>query len=478
MNSKTKKGENIRLPVVAGSFYPADPKVLAQEVKHYLDNVPISKVIPERPMGLICPHAGYMYSGPIAAFAYKQIMGKKYEAIMVIAPSHRAYFSGISIDKVDKYQTPLGMVTVDKDFVEGILGKSSLIGYYPQAHIQEHSLEVQLPFLQIVFGEFKLIPIIMGEQEAFVCEELARILSEVIKTKNKDILIIASSDLSHYHPYSQAQELDQRIIDRINAFDPQGLASDLKLHRAEACGGGPIITALLLGKYLGANKAKVIKYANSGDVSGDYSGVVGYVAGVMYKEDKNLVQNSQKKKVGIDLGLTEEEKKILHQIARETIRNYLEGKPLPRFKVEFPSLKEPRGAFVSLHKEGMLRGCIGHLRADQPLYETIKNMAIAAAFDDPRFPPLRLEELDQVEIEISVLTPFKRITDIEEIEIGKHGLYIVRGFYSGLLLPQVAIEYGWDRITFLEHTCNKAGLPKDAWKDKETEIYIFSADVF
>ncbi|HPD61113.1 MAG TPA: AmmeMemoRadiSam system protein B [Thermodesulfobacteriota bacterium] len=468
--------KNIRQPVVAGSFYTANPKVLAQEIKSYLNNVPVGQVISEKPIGLISPHAGYIYSGQVAAFAYKQIEGRRYEAIMIIAPSHQVYFHGASVDTKDGYRTPLGVVPVAKEIVNQIFDKSPLITHYPQAHLQEHSLEVQIPFLQTVVGDFKLIPMVMGDQTIETCQVVARVLANVIK--NHDILVVASSDLSHYHPSDIAQGLDQKVIDRINAFDPQGLALDLRLHKTEACGGGPIITALLIGERLGANKARVVKYANSGDVSGDYSGVVGYAAGVIYKENEQHAKKPGKKQVGVDLGLNEHEKELLHRIARETIKSYLEGKPLPTYQVDSPTLQELRGAFVSLHKEGMLRGCIGHIRADLPLHAIIKEMAIAAAFEDPRFPPLQPEEFDKVEIEISVLTPFKKITDINEIEIGKHGLYIVRGFYSGLLLPQVATEYGWDRVTFLEHACNKAGLPKDAWKEKDTQIYIFSADVF
>ena len=468
--------KDIRQPVVAGSFYTANPKVLAQEIKGYFNNVPAGYIISEKPIGLIAPHAGYMYSGQVAAFAYKQVEGRHYETIMILAPSHRAYFPGASVDTKEGYRTPLGIVPVAHEIVNQIIGKTSLITHYPQAHIQEHSLEVQLPFLQTVLKDFKLIPIVMGDQAIETCEAVARALSDVIK--NHDILVVASSDLSHYHPHAMAQDLDQKVIDRINAFDFQGLASDLKLHKTEACGGGPIITALLLGGYLGANKAKVVKYANSGDVSGDYSGVVGYAAGVIYKEDKKDAKKAGKKELGIDLGLNEKEKELLHRIVKETIKNHLEGKPGPAFNVDSSTLQEPRGAFVTLHKEGMLRGCIGHIRADHPLHATIKDMAIAAAFEDPRFPPLSRKEFDKVDIEISVLTPFKKITDINAIEVGKHGIYIVKGFYSGLLLPQVATEYGWDRVTFLEHTCNKAGLPKDAWKEKDTEIYLFSADVF
>ena len=186
----------------------------------------------------------------------------------------------------------------------------------------------------------------------------------------------------------------------------------------------------------------------------------------------------EEKKVGVDLGLNAEEKKLLHHIARTVIENRTKGKPVPEFKVDAPILKENRGAFVTIQKKGQLRGCIGYIEGRGPLYKTIEEMAEAAAFRDPRFTPVKEKELPELEIEISVLTPLKKITDVNEIEVGKHGIYIKKGWYSGLLLPQVATDYGWDRQTFLEHTCQKAGLPTNAWKEKNMEIYIFSADIF
>jgi len=467
--------KNIRQPVVAGSFYTANPEALSQEIGDYLKNVPSEDAL-ENPMGLIAPHAGYMYSGQVAAYAYKKVEGRTFDAVVVLAPSHRAYFSGASVDDKEGYRTPLGVVSVNRDIAHQIIEQSPLIGHHPQAHTQEHSLEVQVPFLQMTLKDFTLIPLVMGDQDLTTAEKIAQAIADVIKKHN--VLVVASSDLSHYHPYDEAKELDQKVIDHINRYDPQGLASDLRQHKTEACGGGPIITALLIGKHLGANRATVIHYANSGDVTGDHSGVVGYAAGIIYKSNGRKAEKKERRKAGIDLGLKEDEKKQLHQIVRETIKSRLNEKPLPDFTVDSKTLKEPRGAFVSLHKEGTLRGCIGHIKADRPLDETIKDMSIAAAFEDPRFPPLSREEFDRVDIEISVLTPFKKISDIDEIEVGKHGLYMTKEFYSGILLPQVATEYGWDRITFLEHTCTKAGLPKNAWKEKDTEIYIFSADVF
>ncbi len=186
----------------------------------------------------------------------------------------------------------------------------------------------------------------------------------------------------------------------------------------------------------------------------------------------------EEKRVGIDLGLGEQDKKTLHHIARTVIENKARGKAVPEFKVDAPILKENRGAFVTIQKKGQLRGCIGYIEARAPLFKTIEEMAEAAAFRDPRFSPVKERELPELDIEISVLTPLKKIADPNEIEVGKHGIYIKKGWYSGLLLPQVATEYGWDRQTFLEHTCQKAGLPNQAWKEKDIEIYIFSADIF
>lgn len=176
--------------------------------------------------------------------------------------------------------------------------------------------------------------------------------------------------------------------------------------------------------------------------------------------------------------LTDKEKSTLLEIARNAIAAKMNNQEIPEPKIDSENLRMKRGAFVTLKKHGQLRGCIGYIKAYKPLGETVQEMAVAAAFHDPRFPSLKPEELKNLTFEISVLSPFKRIKDINEIEVGKHGLYMVEGYKSGLLLPQVAIEYGWDRETFLKETCYKAGLPLDAWMDNATEIYVFSADYF
>ena len=468
--------KEIREPAVAGAFYPDNPNVLSRDVKRYLENAK-KEMLEGEIVALISPHAGYMYSGQVAAYAYKLIEGKTFDSVVVVAPSHRALFKGASVYDRGGFRTPLGIVPVDVELSKKMMEQRKEIQFLPEAHSQEHSLEVQIPFLQVVLKSFKLVPIVMEPYWSWeTCQYLASAIAEAVKGKR--VLLIASSDLSHFHSYDQAVNLDKVVLSHIDRFDPEGLNRDLKSERCEACGGGPVVTIMLAAKMLGANRGKVLKYANSGDVTGDRSRVVGYGAGVLYKAAGGKEKMKDEKKVGVDLGLKDEEKKTLRHIAKTVIESKVKGKPVPDFKVESPVLKENRGAFVTLQKRGQLRGCIGYIEGHGPLHKTIEKMAEAAAFNDPRFTPVQEKELPELDIEISVLTPLRRITDVNEIEVGKHGIYMKKGWFSGLLLPQVATEYGWDRQTFLEHTCQKAGLPSTAWKEKDTEIYIFSADIF
>jgi len=468
--------KEIREPAVAGAFYPDNPEVLSRDVKRYLENAKKEK-LDGQIVALVSPHAGYIFSGQVAAYAYKLIEGKAFDSVVVVAPSHRALFKGASVYDRGGYRTPLGAVPVDVDLSRKMMGQRKEIQFLPEAHSQEHSLEVQIPFLQVALKSFKLVPIVMEPYWSWEsCQYLASAIAEAVKGKR--VLLIASSDLSHFHSYEEAVKLDKIVLGDIDRFDPEGLNRDLKKSICEACGGGPIISIMLAAKALGANKGRVVKYLNSGDVTGDRSRVVGYGAAVFYKATGGKEKMKDEKRVGVDLGLNQEEKKTLHHIAKTVIENKVKGKPIPDFKIESPILKENRGAFVTIQKRGQLRGCIGYIEGHGPLHKTIEKMAEAAAFNDPRFTPVQEKELPELDIEISVLTPLKRIADANEIQVGKHGIYIKKGWSSGLLLPQVATEYGWERQTFLEHTCQKAGLPSNAWKEKDTEIYIFSADIF
>jgi AmmeMemoRadiSam system protein B/AmmeMemoRadiSam system protein A len=467
--------EEVRKPAVAGSFYPADPQTLARQVRDFLSRAPKEKVAGEI-IALVSPHAGYIYSGQVAAYAFKLVEGMKYDAVVVVAPSHRTYFRGASVYDRGGFETPLGLLPVEKELCQKLKDGSSLIQFVAQAHAQEHSLEVQLPFLQEALGQFNLVPIVIGDQSYSTCEAIGHAIARAINGKR--VLLVASTDLSHFHPYDEAVKRDQVILEDLRAFDPRKLAQDLNSGKGEACGGGPVMAVMIAAKERGANRAQVLKYLNSGDVTGDRSSVVGYAAAVFAQSPQALEKEMGRKKAGISLGLTEEEKKTLRQIAYSTIEGRLRGQKPTKPDALTGTLMEKRGAFVSLHKQGQLRGCIGQIQPTKPLCQIVEEMAVAAAFNDPRFESLTPKELKDIELEISVLTPLQRVKDPKEIEVGKHGLYIKKGFYSGLLLPQVATQYHWDRMTFLEETCRKAGLPRHAWKEKDAEIYLFSADIF
>ena len=469
--------EKIREPVLAGTWYPAAADELRQMIEGFLRRVPPTDV-PRRLTAIISPHAGYVYSGQVAAHAYKLLEKQQIPTVIVLAPSHHARFTGVSVYDRGGFRTPLGVVPLDQDLIAALEKRDQRIRFLPEAHAREHAVEIQLPFLQVVVPGFKLVPLVMGEQDLETCRWLAAALADCIK--DKPVLLVASSDLSHFHSSEEAKRLDQVVLDRVTAFDPEGLLRNLENGQCEACGGGPMAATMLAAQRLGATKSRVLDAANSGNATGDRSRVVGYMAAAFWSDagGSGTARPSEPSKVGVDLGLNAEEKALLHRIARDSIEAKLLGKKAPNLDHLPAGLKENRGAFVTLKKHGELRGCIGRLAADRPLGEVVAEMALAAAFQDPRFNPLRADESKDLEIEISVLTPFKRITSVDEIQVGKHGLLMRRGASSGLLLPQVATDYGWDRTTFLEHTCQKAGLPKDGWKDKATEIYTFSADVF
>ncbi len=472
VEKKAMNTQEIRKAVVAGSWYSGDPEVLRNEINSYLEGAKLSNIDGEI-FALISPHAGYAYSGFTAANAYKQVQGNRYDAVIVLAPSHHEAFSGASVFNKDGYETPLGVIPVEKTIANAIIEADGNIRFTWEGHREEHSLEIQLPFLQVAIPDLKIVPIVLWDYSWENCQRLADAITKAVR--DKKVLLVASSDLYHGNSYDECKATDNLTLSTVLELNPQKLCQDFQDRELMACGAGGIVVAELIAMNLGANKAKIVYQINSNDVTGSKGGyVVGYGAVAIYKESKA----KQEPKIGIDSGLNEEDKKVLLKTARQAIANALANKKNPIVESESPILKEKRGAFVTLTKHGMLRGCIGYVQAIKSLDQTVIEMAQAAAFRDPRFPAITADELDDLEIEISVLTPIREITDINEIEVGKHGIIIERNGYSGLLLPQVATDYGWDRETFLEHTCNKAGLPTDAWKKEGTKIRIFSADVF
>ncbi len=469
--------EKIRESVIAGSWYPGNPQQLTRDILKYVELATVGPIRGQL-KGLIVPHAGYMYSGEVAAHAYKILQKEQFDRVIVVAPSHHAYFQGSSIYHLGGYRTPLGLVPLDRELVDALLQQEGVISCVPQADAQEHSLEIQLPFLQVMLTDFRLTPIIMGEQSMENCEALAAAIAQACLDKR--VLLVASSDLSHFHPYDEAKRLDQVVMDRLETYDVNGLNGSIRRGDCEACGAGPIMTLLMAARQMGANKVKILRYANSGDVTGDKRGVVGYLSAAVISNPgpRPGKDKSGGRKVGVDLGLDKEDKVALHTIAQNAIRKHLLKQPGVESPPPSSKLEEFRGAFVCLKIKGVLRGCIGCIEARGPLYRMVGEMAVQAAFCDPRFAPLTVDELDEIDLEISVLTPFQDIQGPGDFEVGRDGLFIRKGPSSGLLLPQVAVEHGWDRIQFLEWTCQKAGLPKDAWKDSGTRIQRFSADVF
>jgi AmmeMemoRadiSam system protein B/AmmeMemoRadiSam system protein A len=461
------KANEYRPSIHAGTWYPGKESELKDTIQSYL-NQTRGKVGGEV-IALVAPHAGYLYSGPVAAYAYKIVQGLEYDDVIVIGPSHHYGFSGASIDTMAGRITPLGRVEFDLPLARKIMKENKIIRYEPAAHEAEHSTEIQIPFLQTVLKPFQALEIVMGSQDYPTCQALSAAI--VAAAKGKKVLIVASSDLSHYHPQAQAESLDKRVAEAVVDFDPALLAKRLAADSCEACGGGPIVTAMLIARTLGATEAQSLVYATSGNVTGDYTQVVGYLAAAFFKKN-------QPEKVGVDLGLTEKEKTKLKQIARDAIEAAVNGKDLPTVKDLTDNLKADYGIFVTIKEHGNLRGCIGRIIGDQPLYLSCQQMARAAAREDPRFDPVTQRELPELEIEISVLTPLTPVKDFKDIVIGRDGLLIRKGYYSGLLLPQVATEYGWDVTEFLEQTCHKAGLPSGAYRDKDAELYKFSAEVF
>jgi AmmeMemoRadiSam system protein B/AmmeMemoRadiSam system protein A len=487
--AKTDAGQSpadIRKPVVAGRFYPEDVEVLADQVDGFLSQVP-EEPLAGRLIALVAPHAGYVFSGQVAAYAYKQLEEKVFDTVILIGSSHRANFAGASIYDRGGYQTPLGTVPVNGEMAKRLMSLNDEFRHVPQAHTAEHSLEVQLPFLQRVLDDFRILPIVFGPRSSLQeLESMAGAIAQVVGEGQK-VLLVASTDMSHYPPYEEACRVDQATLSVMESFDPQSMAENEahwikenvpELH-CTLCGLNAVMVTMMAAKALGADGVKILKYANSGDVPmGDRGGVVGYCAAAFYQEDgETAVKEMSMEGLGEDL--SHQEQAELLKIAREAIAHGLQGKRYDPPESSYPRLMEMRGAFVTLHKDGGLRGCIGRFQPDIPLNQTVSQMAQAAAFSDRRFSPLAPQELDEIEIEISVLSPLREISSIDEIQLGKHGIWITRGAQSGCFLPQVATETGWSKQEFLEHCCrDKAFLPKDAYLDEDTNIYVFTAQVF
>jgi len=468
--------DNIKYPNVSGQFYPSNKKSLSSQINSFFANVNKDNQISDKEiLALMVPHAGYIYSGQVAAHAFKTIQGREFDVVIILAPSHFYPFSGLSVYREGLFQTPLGDIEIDGQLAQDLISASEKFSYIPQAFEREHSLEVELPFLQKTLKRLKIVPIVVGRLDYSDAQSIAKAIIQA--SKHKKVLLVASTDLSHYHSYQEAVGMDSKVISYIKNLDARGLWQSDAKKECEMCGLNPVLILLNYAKELEL-KPKVLNYANSGDVTGDKSRVVGYVSVAFFRDSHNSTAK-EKNLEGEGEMFNQAQKQRLLEIARQTISEYVSHNKRLDIQEDDPQLNINRGAFVTLHKQGRLRGCIGSFTSNEPICKLISKMAIQSSTEDPRFSPVAKSDLKDIDIEISVLTEPQLIDDWKKIKLGVDGVIVKRGFYSGVFLPQVATETGWDLETFLSQLCSsKAGLPPDCYKNRSTQIYTFQAVVF
>jgi len=477
-----------RQPVVSGSFYPSGSERLRGELTGYFASFrrpdPDAKV-----RAIIVPHAGYVYSGHTAAAGFAAIPSNAvYDNIFLIGVSHRYAFEGAAVFTSGNLVTPLGTLKVNRELGQQLISTNRWFIEKDEAHGPEHSLEVQLPFIQYHFSSPPaIIPILIGTKNTTILKGVASGLQPWFNDRN---LFIISSDFSHYPSYNDAKRVDRLASDAIISCDP-----DLFLRtiiNIESSGTGNLATAMcgwpagLVLLYLAEKSDDLAfrntEYTNSGDSPrGSKDEVVGYNAIVLEKKQALRQDVASGNSTSEPFTLSKAEQNFLIGVAREAISARLDGrKPSHVDEGKLTTrLKEPLGAFVTLTRNGELRGCIGRFTSTDPLWEVVAAMATEAAFGDPRFPALTKNEYPSVQIEISVLGPMRKISSISEIKIGRHGIYIRKGYRSGTLLPQVATERGWTVDQFLGYCArDKVGIGWDGWKDRDAEIFVYEAYVF
>jgi len=455
---------------LAGRWYPGREKELKTMLGGFFKQADTAEI--KHPIAMILPHAGYRWSGPVAAAGLKGIK-RQFKRIIVIGPSHQVYLrDAYSIPPVTHYRTPLGEVKLDREFIAKLL-QHKVFKQVARAHQAEHSVQIEIPLLQFTQSDFKLVPIVAGQCRLAVIQQAAEIISSEL---DEQTLVIASSDFTHYggrfsyEPFKNdipvnLKKLDYGSVDFIKQKDAAGFLQYKARTGITICGDIPIATLLtMLPKEA---KAEVIAYQTSGALENNYANSVSYFAIAFSGEWSDK--------------LTDSDRKELLQLARKTIIYYLAKRKKPKpeelgVKIS-ENMKKNRAAFVTLHKKGQLRGCIGEIFPRHKLYETVIERAISAAVDDPRFSSVKASELKDIDIEISALTPPKEVASWKDIRIGVDGVVLSKGGRRAVFLPQVAPQQGWTLEETLTHLARKAWLPEDAWK-KDATFLTFQAEVF
>ncbi len=468
--------EQVRPADCAGMWYPGEADALSKFVDDLIERAAPNELPSGRPQAIIAPHAGYQYSAPVASMAYKAVKGLSYKRVILLGFSHRysAFQHGIDVPmEYTAYQTPLGKVPLDAEACAALL-KCPLFTSTPGLHRQEHSLELQLPFLQRTIGEFRLVPLMVGELSS---EECTQVASALLPWVGDDTLIVVSSDFTHYGrsfnyvPFTENVAEQLRIQAReaakplLNA-DYDGFVDYLARTTDTICGRRPSLLLMRVLAMQGGASAVRTGFDTSGRMTGDYAGSVTYQSFVFAARELTLPADARG---------------ALLKLARRTAIAHLNKERLEKISpADLPEAARADGAcFVTLENRGVLRGCIGNMEATGPLYEAVIRNAIYAC-QDQRFVdnPVTPAELKDIRIEISYLTPMLLISNPDEVVVGRDGLLVELGPRRGVLLPQVAYSHGWTRREFLAQVCHKAGLPADAWKDPRAHIYSFAAEVF
>ncbi len=400
----------IRKPVVAGQFYPGAPDQLRSMIEGLVDE----KAVKEEVIGLLSPHAGYVYSGPVAGATISRIKFK--DTFIIMGPNHTGSGKPLSIMTEGVWKTPLGEVEIDSELGKRILATSGYLQEDRLAHQYEHSIEVQLPFLQYFKSDIKLVPIILAYASGAIYKEIGKGLARAIKESNRGVVIIASSDMTHYESQESARRKDTQAIEAMLDLNEDELLKRVQELDISMCGYAPAVSLISAAKELGAGEAELVRYQTSGDTSGDYSSVVGY-AGIIIKGARMSP---------------------LVRLAKETVETYVKEGKTPELKELTPEMMERAGVFVSIHKLGELRGCIGTFEpvTSNVAEETIAN-AISSATRDPRFPPIAPNELKDLEYSVDVLTTPEPVDSQDQLDPKKYGVIVQAGFRRGLLLPDL-----------------------------------------
>lgn len=476
----------------AGSWYPKNGQMLRLQIQKYLNDDKSDKIT-DNILAVIMPHAGYQYSGTTAAYAARQIEGRNYSRVIIIGPSHREWLpNNFSIADVKYFKTPLGSVEVDTQFADKLrkLPEYKSLGY--QTHYAEHSIQIELPFLQTVLKDFKIVPIMLGSLDDKTAKELA---SELKPMLEDNTLVVISSDFTHYGdnysymPFPLDNEtknnlakLDMEAVSLIEKKDTSGFSQFMERTHDSICGESGI--RLFLYMLPEDSKPILLNYNTSGAITNDYRNSISYAAMAFTGR-----WNKGKAEVNTDTSLNEDkpkeewnhkERETLLLLAQKSINYFLNNSKIPspeNLGIEINEhLKEKRGVFVTLTENGELRGCIGEIYPTKSLYQAVINQAVNAAFNDPRFHHVSKSELHSLKYEISVLSIPYRVFSWNDIRLGKDGIILMKNGNRALFLPQVAIEQGWTLEETLRHLSMKAGLPPDSWKD--ADFMVFQAEVF